>query len=467
MTKKNLPDLVKRYEQKLQTGKSVYFDADEFDELAEYFDAHDDIESAREVVEDGLAIHPESNSLQLKKSRFLVYDVEYTTAIRLLEKYFPKYEYDPNMLKAECYLQLGMFTEAYITVKAILEHENDDLGVILAEIGFLYVEADLFDEAVLYFNKSLGYELEKPEDVLSDLAYAYEMLGDYDSAIETTNKILDIDSYTYDAWINLGKLYSLQDNFEKAVEAFDFALTITESDTNIIKLKAHCLSLCGKTEEAAALFRDLLIDRPYDTSIYFLLAECYQTMGKNDEALTCLLEYSDAINSVSRETASSIDDANLDTAYEIVKQSLKDNDSPALNMIAGDILFKQKQFKEAEEYFLKALTIDNDDVTILDRLAIVAIRKEDYSSAINYTTRILELMPDNHVAKLRLTLLYFEENDPTGFDRLVEQLPDNELHELFNLIYSRKTNSTLTREQLVDALRKARDCRMLFGNLRY
>lgn len=468
MSSKDLTVLVKRYEQAIESGKTPYFDADEFSDLAEFFDSQNDIETAREIVESGLYIHPESDSLKIKKAKFLAYDGDYSSALRLISASMTsEYDYDLYMLKTECYLQLGLFVEAHEMTKIILDNEGDQMESTLAEIGYLYVEADLFDEAILYFNKSLEYNSENVE-VLSDLSYAYEMLADFDSAIDATNKILDIDSYTYDAWVNLGKLYSLQDNFDKAVEAFDFALTINDSDSNIVKLKAHCLSLCGRTEEAIRLFQELLIERPHDTSIYFLLAESYQTLGRDSDALACLINYSDAINSTPKETVGMIDENNMDAALEVVKQSLATKeDSPELNMVAGDILFKQEKYDDAFIYFEKAYNLDPEDISTIDRMAIIAIKQNRNQDAIDLTQKILEQEPQNKEAKLRLTLLYFEEYDEAQFAELVDDMSEDDLNEVFRFIYQRTENVGLSRELLIDAIKKAKACRMLFNNIHY
>ena len=298
MAQKDISEIRKGAELYLESGKSVYLDSDEFYELAEYYGTKKNIDSARDVIEAGLSIHPESRALLSKKAKFLVYDGEYHRALKLLNNTFSEYDFDLFLLKIECYLQLGLHAEAYEMVREMLEkEEEEDMDTILSEVGFLYVEADLFDEAILYLEKSLDYNATKT-DVLGDLAYSYEMVGNFNAAIVATNKILDIDPYSYEAWVNLGKLYSLQEMFEKAVDAFDFALTINDSDTNVIKLRAHCLSLSGRTEEAIEIFKELLDTRSEDVSVNLLLAECYQSLDMYDEALGDLARYAKSINSI-------------------------------------------------------------------------------------------------------------------------------------------------------------------------
>lgn len=467
MAKKDIMELIRRYEQKLMSGKSVYLDANEFDELAEYFDSLNDIDSAREVVNAGLSIHPDSSSLLLKQARFYVYDGCYTEALSIINKSSTQYDFDSHLLRIECFLQVGLNAEAHALVSEIFANEKEDLDNVLAEIGFLYVEADLFEEAILYFEKSLSYNQDN-KDVLSDLSYAYEMLGNYDAAIKATDRILDLDSYTYEAWINLGKLYSMQDAFDKAVDAFDFAYTINDSDNNTLKLKAHCLSLCGRTQEAIDIFEELLKASSVDTSIYFLLAECYQTLEMYDKSLFYLVKYGEVIDAISTKTSSLIEEDNLEAALDIVKQGLdKDQYSVELNLIAGDIRFRQGLYNDAEGYFLRAYSVKEDSILILDRLSVVAIKQEKFEDAICYTQELLYLDINNLVVKQRLALLHFEVGDARELNNILDQFSDDELSSLFQLIYTFDQYGNLSRSEVINYLLQARENRILFKNLKY
>ena len=143
-----------------------------------------------------------------------------------------------------------------------------------------------------------------------------------------------------------------------------------------------------------------------------LLAECYQSLDMYDEALVYLARYAKSIDSINEPHDIYPEEGNLEMALEIVLQSLDgDHLSPELNKIAGDIYFKREQYDEAETYFLQTINKIGDQVPILDRLAIVAIKKEEYDVAADYMNRILALEPDNKQAQQRLALLYFELDD--------------------------------------------------------
>lgn len=48
-------------------GKAMYFDADEFASLADYYNSEGDSEEAERLIDEGLKMHPGSHELMLMK----------------------------------------------------------------------------------------------------------------------------------------------------------------------------------------------------------------------------------------------------------------------------------------------------------------------------------------------------------------------------------------------------------------
>lgn len=471
MSEKDISALLKKYREAKGSGKNAYFDADEFGDLADYYDSLDELDTAREIISEGLSIHPDSTPLLVKKAKLAVYDGDYEEALHLL-KSSSEYDFDLYLLRIECYLQLEEYQQAYKLSEELLEKEDQEsLDNVFAELGFLHVEADCYKEAALYFEESLRYNPENIE-VLSDLAYSYEMLDDFNAAITTTNKILDIEPYTYEAWINLGKLYSLSEEYEKAVDSFDFALTINESDSSVLKLKAHCLSLLGRTKEAIEIFKDLLQTNAIDTSLYFLLAECYQSLEMYDEALNYLQKYQvlegETEELLTKEAYLYMQKGDYRRALSISENgSQLYPSSSEFNIIAGEVAFKQEQYQIAEEYLLSVYPLNKDNFHLIDLLAMLNIKQENYSEAAYYTEELLKIDSHNLEARQRLALLYFEMDDKEQFNDMLDQFSDKELISLFQLIYTPETANYFDRNMLISYLNKARETRTLFKNLKY
>lgn len=471
MSEKDISTILKKYKEAKESGKHAYFDADEFSDLAEYFDSIDDLDTAREIIEEGLSIHPNNVSLLVKKAKLTVYDGDYERALELLQP-ISEYDFDLYLLRIECHLQLEEYQQAFNLSEQLLEKEDrESLDNALAELGFLHVEADCYKEAILYFEESLKYN-EENVDILSDLAYSYEMTGNFEKAIETTNKILDIEPYTYEAWINLGKLHTLREEYELAIDAFDFALTINDSDSTILKLKAHCMSLAGQIKEAIEAFKELIWIIPEDTTIYFLLAECYQSLELYDEALTSLEKYrrleGETEELLTKEAYLYLQKGDIRKASSMVESGLLVNPASSdFNMIAGELAFREENFEKAEEYLMSVYPDDANNSRLIDLLAIINIKKENYTVAAEYTEELLKLDNHNLEVKQRLALLYFEIDDKKRFNEILDQFSDEELLSLFKLIYLPESPNYFNRDMLVSYLNKAREARTLFKNIKY
>lgn len=135
MIRKDISELLKKYEQAKSSNKHAYFDAHEFEDLAEYFDAQNDLDTAREVINYGLTIHPASSGLIIKKLKILVYNGEYNLAVQLINRSSLEYDFDFYLLKIECYLQLRMFDDAHAAIEDLLDNEKDDPGALSFEAG--------------------------------------------------------------------------------------------------------------------------------------------------------------------------------------------------------------------------------------------------------------------------------------------------------------------------------------------
>lgn len=139
----------------LVSGKSVYFDASEYDELAEYYDSLDDYETANEIVEIGLTIHPANEQLMLKHARFLTYDAKYEEALAYINMHLSSADdTELYLLKIECTLQLGNSAEALNIANKLLSDTESDLDEVLAELGFVYLDAEDYTTAILFLQKA-------------------------------------------------------------------------------------------------------------------------------------------------------------------------------------------------------------------------------------------------------------------------------------------------------------------------
>lgn len=470
----DINSLVEKYEHMQALGKNIYLDADEFALLAEYYSSGGDNEEAELLIEEGLKIHPGSSILMLAKAKLLIFSTKYEEALNYLKFADDDGDIDHSLLKIEALLHLSEFEKADEIAYKMIESElpEEDLYYFITEFGFLLNDVDKFDKAIKHLEESL-YMNKENTDVIIDLAYAYEMKGDMAKAIEYNNLLLDIDPYSFDAWINIGKLYSMNEQHDKAIDSFDFALTIKDDDLSAMKMKALSLYLNDNVKESIYLFRKCLSMSPDDESIYDSLLEAYAAAEQYNDMMKLIDLKEEQFGSkgiIARRASVYISKNDFDTAKKLFQQ-IPDDDKDTLDyyMLEGELAFNDDDFVTAEAAYIKASLISEDNEDILDRLANICVAQEKYTQAAEYLEELLEIAPDFPTAKSRLAFIRFEIGSKEPFDQIMQQFSDEELRTLLSMLMGASVSEfkDYSRDKILTRLNEARENRVLFKNIKY
>ncbi len=470
----DITSLVEKYEQMRALGRKVYFDADEFALLAEYYNAGGDNDEAEKLISEGLKMHPGSPELMLLKVKTLVFSEMYEEALDYMRQLPEEDDVELPLLKIEALLHTNRYQEADELINRTLERELsvDDLYFFITEIGYLLNDVDKFDRAISFLEESMKID-ESNTDAIVDLAYAYEMKGNPEKAIDYNNLLLDIDPYSYDGWVNIGKLYSMNGEYNKAIDAFDFALTIQDDDLGLLKMKAMALYLNDNTPEAIAIFEECLQQSPNDESLYDSLLEAYDAMEQYEEMMKLIDKQEALFGSVGilhKRAFVYIHMGKLEQAEALFAQ-IPDSEKDTLNyyMLEGELAFQHDDFIQAEVAYMKAALISEGNEEIIDRLANISVAQEKYEQAAEYLEELLDLDPDFPSAKSRLAFIRFEIGSREPFDEIMAQFSTEELRALLNLIMGQEDAdfSGYSREKILTRLNEARENRVLFKNIKY
>lgn len=470
----DITSLVEKYEQMRALGRKVYFDADEFALLAEYYNAGGDNDEAEELISEGLKMHPGSPELMLLKVKTLVFSEMYEEALDYMRQLPEEDDVELPLLKIEALLHTDRYQEADELINKTLERELsvDDLYFFITETGYLLNDVDKFDRAISFLEESMKID-ESNTDAIVDLAYAYEMKGNLEKAIDYNNRLLDIDPYSYDGWVNIGKLYSMNGEYNKAIDAFDFALTIQDDDLGLLKMKAMALYLNDNTPEAIAIFEECLQQSPNDESLYDSLLEAYDVMEQYEEMMK-LIDKKEAlfgrVGILHKRAFVYIHMGELEKAEALFAQ-IPDSEKDTLDyyMLEGELAFQHDDFMQAEIAYMKAALISEGNEEIIDRLANISVAQEKYEQAAEYLEELLGIDPDYPTAKSRLAFIRFEIGSKEPFDEIMAQFSTEELRALLNLIMGQEDAdfSGYSREKILTRLNEARENRVLFKNIKY
>ena len=287
MKKDDISRLLQHYLSAKEEGKEPYFDADQIDEMLDSFEDSNDYTYFDEVLALGLKLHPGNSALQIKKGRQFAYNEDYESALALLENIAETDNQDLDMLKMECYCSLNQYPKVLEITEELITRDCDYLEEVFEYISPILNDLDMNKEARDFVDRGLALF---PDNLIlkNELCYILETEGDVPRAIELCNELIDKNPFSYEYWFTLGRLHSMVGDYEKAIEAFDFALTCDDSDTELKILKAYCLYMNESYEKAIEEYQEIEGDEEVMRRISPLMAECYMKLEQYEKAYQLL-----------------------------------------------------------------------------------------------------------------------------------------------------------------------------------
>ncbi len=417
-------ELFRRYEDAKRHGSLSYFDVDEFDEIAFHYEIRENYKEALVAIRNGLKQHPDNPDLLVKEAKYLLYSGQTDEAEKKLA--FILYDNDEVvMIKAELCFCKGDVKQATDLLNSLLNYENFSSDLCL-DIICLFADYDKIPEMTDFANKAL-IKISDTADILRELATIYEEKEQFDLAVKMYDQLLDQNPYSNSDWLGLAKIYAIKRNYEKAIEACDYALAIDENDVNSLSFKGYCLYDSKRYDEAIEVFKEYAENNGNKNIAYELIAECYSALKKTKEAIFYLTRayemnphdvetcYQLAVNYFSiKETQKSIDFLKRAIAID-------DRDSSLFSFL-GEIYLRQKDFKLAESYLKKAVFLDPENEEAYMLLGDLRTLQDVPEEAISYYNKVLNITPYDIKATFKLILAEYNAGNQEKAASLIKDL---------------------------------------------
>ena len=263
--------------------------------------------------------------------------------------------------------------------KKALNHAENERDIVMTRftLANLYDQTGNTTKAIDEFLKTLEYE-ENHEEVflkLADLYIKEDMLTSAIDVLERAQKRFDTDNVRE----NLAKLY-LRNNQP------ELAKNLTKDDL----LKIKCMLQSGEDTDAE---KKLQLIEPFyknNPEYYALRAEYYYTQGEYDKAL----EYVEKYNELNRNSA---------LVYQmraLIFEGKNDEYSAHLNWGKYNLVRGNKDIAVNE--FLNAWQMKEDDVDLMNTLAVLLEETGDKNHAVEFWERISNAEPTNKKALEKL-----------------------------------------------------------------
>lgn len=359
-------DLRTRFEQSLVMGENCWMDAEEAEDLFQYYLEQNMPERAERVYQAAVSLHPDDEYLPLLGIHLMIEKGEPERALEELDSCkFPD-DYYWHYLRLCALADVGIWTEAEGEADMIMAAEEARPFETALDVAHVFLDRECLETGLRFLETAFRYNQDDTE-MLFDLAHTLMELHRYAEALTHVERLIDFLPYSAEAWQLKATLLVELERHEEGLDAFDYALAISPDSEPLIMGKIKTLTLMQRDDDALALIAQTEREQPHMQQI------CYN--------------------------------------------------------MRGDILFWQEKYKEAESVYAKGFDKDffladsamrylecklqlhkwnaaialgrqllrylPDDITLLEKMADAFYRLDKHTDALRMFRRALRLNPDN------------------------------------------------------------------------
>jgi tetratricopeptide (TPR) repeat protein len=281
-----IKELLKQFKN-LQSGRSNSFlNEDAFEKLIDYFDETENLTNAIEAVELGIEQYPYSSLLLVKKADLMIASRRYSIALEILAKAELLDGSDINIyiLKTDAYLALDKHEEAVLLLENALNHfEGAEKIELLFELADVYDDYEEFDKIFDCLHLILDQDPNN-EEALYKICFWTDFTGRNEESIRLHQKIIDDYPYNQLGWFNLAAAFQGLKLYEKAIDAYKYAIAIDEKLDYAYRNMADAYIRLRKYRDAIeSLEKVIELSRPEDV-IYEAIGHCYDKLRNYAQA---------------------------------------------------------------------------------------------------------------------------------------------------------------------------------------
>lgn len=375
-------ELLKKYEGMVNDHTSIYFDAEELTDIAEYYASQGNEDEAEKAIDFALLLHPSNTDALVFKARSLCIKGKLDEAYQVMYKINDTSDREYKFLKADLLIEEKRFNEANEVLYELAETENESVEV-LVDIALTYMDANQKEMTAQWLDKirMKGYNVknsQKFRDLWCDFCLTF---NEPSQALEAYKITLDEYPYSISHWNGLARCHMMMENLSQAHEAVDFSLAINENDQEALQIKSTCFLQGENYEEAIAYGLKLMKITKDKNRTYAFLTKCYMETERINEALQNCFNWLEDCPKLTDYEKSEIycyisvaywNQNQLDEGMKYIDASLELNPFNCQSIIQkGMIHLLLNENDEAEKLFQKAIEFSPKDEEAETHYAIV------------------------------------------------------------------------------------------------
>ena len=329
------------------------------------------------------------------------------------------------------------------TEKAITKYETiiknyPDCGVAYFELANISNNKGLVYQSISYLKKA--YQIDSTNKwYVQALSQLYQVTGKYDSTTYLCERLIKMDPENIDNYNNLASNYIYANNIKKSIDTYNRAEKRFGISEDIALEKYKLLISINDTVQAIKEIEKLTKKFPKEQNYYSILAKLFHDRGnfKRAESYYLIIEKLNPADPYIHITLSDFykerkkpkkafeelkkgfSSKTLDSDFKlkVFEQYLNDTINPFLKpqdadelseiiyqvhpndlkaiLVRGNSLFIHKKYKEAKEFFAKALKIDSLNIYALDYFIRSNLILNDTTNLEPYLSNAIRQLPNN------------------------------------------------------------------------
>lgn len=291
----NITPLLERFLESQKNNTAQYFDVVEIISLINYFMDEDDVPNLSIIVELGYRLHPDDFGLSICLCRALIEIEDFNFALKLIDHLGNARYKILTLMRLECYCGLDRYDEAIKLLGKLTAKNSPYLEEAIIQTVSIMNDRDNCQQRTYKLIKRALTMFPANPILEAELCFNLELQGKTKEALTLCRELINKDPYSAELWYMQGRIYSSCEDFERAIDSLDFALTCIsdeqdpELEYEIKLMKAYCLYKNESYKKAISIYEELTsYDEFVDSDVDPFLAECYMSQEEYEQAYRIL-----------------------------------------------------------------------------------------------------------------------------------------------------------------------------------
>jgi len=396
--REEIEELLQQYEN-LKSGRAHSFlEEDAFEKIIDFYDDEENLAQALEASGFAVERYPYSSTMLLKRADLLIASKRYQESLECLHHSEILDNSDINLyiLKTDAYLALDKQEQAAAVLEAALDYFNGEEKLeLLFELADVYDDYENFDKVFDCLKMVLELDPNN-EEALYKICFWTDFTGRNEEGIKLHQQIIDQFPYNELAWFNMAAAYQGIKLYEKAIDAYQYALAIDEKfDYAWRNMGDAYLRLRKYREAIEALQKVLELSRPEEV-IYEAIGHCYDKLHNYAQAR---FHYRKAVH-LNNESShlffkiavTYMNEGIWDSAVKNLESALRANrNQPEYNLAMGQCYMEMGSIELAVQYFGNTVRLKPKNINGWQELLKCLYKTNCFEEGVEYTEHALKM----------------------------------------------------------------------------